>query len=172
MKRIKLIIFLIILFLGLVIGLGSLRKSQQAKLPQTAVLTLSSDNLQVNKGEEFTVTLSLDSKETEVAAADFIISFDPRYLQAIEVTPGKFFSDYPVLNKNENSVKISAVASFDGESLILPKGKGTVGQIRFRALDKAGSTQISPDSAKTIVATAGQNILDKNQLNKLAIEVQ
>src|SRR3989344_2358453 len=130
MKQTKLIILLVIVFLGSVLAFRFLQKPKQAKLPVTAVLTLSSDNLQVNKGEEFTVTLSLDSKETEVAAADFIISFDTRFLQAIEVTPGKFFSNYPVLTKTENNVKISAVASFDGESLILPKGKGTVGQIR------------------------------------------
>ena len=172
MKQTKLIILLIIFLLGSVLAFRFLRKPQQAKLPVTAVLTLAGDKQQVSRGEELTVTLSLDSKETEVAAADFVIRFDPGFLQAVEVTPGKFFSNYPVLTKNENSVKISAVASFDGESLILPKGKGAVGQIIFRALDKQGSSEIYPDSAKTIVATSGQNILDKNQLNKLAIEVQ
>ena len=122
--------------------------------------------------EEFTVTMTLDSKDAEVAAADIVVSYDTDSLKVVSVTTGNFFSNYPINQTSGDTVKISGVASFDGQNLILPKGKDTVGQIKFLAIKQNNRTLIKYHKAKTVVATAGKDIYDKSQIAKLYINVQ
>lgn len=169
------IVILIIFFfvgLGITIGFRNFQRSKTTNnVPENAALTLASDKPQVQKGEEFTVTITLDSQDTEVAAADFVVDFDPKKLKVVSIATGSFFTNYPVNTTGENFVKLSGVASFDGEVLTLPKGKDVVGHITFQALENTGKTEVKFNSSKTIVATAGKNILDKKNLAKTEVEV-
>ena len=171
-KSVTILIFLFVIGLGVTLSYQKIQRTISVNaLPENAVLSLSADPPQLQKGQEFTVSLLIDSEDSEVAAADFVVDFDPKRLKVISVSTGNFFINYPVNATGKNFVKISGVASFDGETLTLPKGKGTIGNITFQALESAGKTDVSFNKSKTIVATAGKNILDKKKLAKTTIEV-
>jgi len=172
LKKQAILFICLIIALGLLLLLNTLRKPQTATLPRTSQITMESIKLQFLPGEEFFVTLNLDSKDKEVAAADIVVYFNPQFLKVLEVKTGKFFTNYPINTTYRDHIKLSGIASFNGESLTFPKGKATLGQIKFQAQNRSGNTIISFDSRKTIVATSGQDILDKTQLNKLAISIQ
>lgn len=178
-KNKKTIRFLSIIALFFVIGVSlslvykNQKKSDTApNLPKVAQLSLSTDKQNVAVGDEFTVTMTLDSKNTEVAAADIVVDYDTNSLEVVSVTTGNFFSNYPINQTSRELVKISGVASFDGKNLILPKGKDTVGQIKFLAIKQNNRTLIKYHKVRTIVATNGQDIYDRSQIAKLYINVQ
>lgn len=167
----------IALFFAIGISLSLVYKNRKkpdsvSNLPISARLTLSTDKQNVAVGDEFTVTMTLDSKETEVAAADIVVDYDTNSLEVVSVTTGNFFSNYPINQTSGELVKISGVASFDGTNLILPKGKDTVGQIKFLAIKQNNRTLIKYHKVRTIVATNGQDIYDRSQIAKLYINVQ
>jgi len=145
--------------------------NKNIEIKKEAKLDLLSENTKVNSGEEMTVTLVLDSGKTEVAAADFIITYDPEYLKVTSVSTGRFFANYPINITGENFVKVSGVATFDGKSVILPKGKETVAEIVFLAQGNKGKTEINFNREKTVVATNGVNILDPKRIDELSVNV-
>ena len=161
--------------LGLLIALGiknfSPKRQTSEDIVQNAVLTLESDKDTVTRGEEFTVTMTLDSQNTEVAAADFVVHFDPKLLKVITVSTGNYFSNYPLNITGDDYIKLSGVASFDGNTLVLPKGNGTIGSIKFQALNDKGNAVIKYNKTHTIVATSGKNIIDENKLAKIFVKV-
>lgn len=162
--------FFIILILGSLMVYRNLNKSK-SKLPANVLLTFVSDKLKLAPGQDLTITITLDSQGQEVAAADLVVQYDPKYLKVENVSTGSFFENYPINTTSADYVKISGVASFNGETLILPKGKDTVGQITFKALNKKGKAVINFNKSKTIVASQGQNILDQGKLTNIFIEI-
>lgn len=174
MNKKNLVFFVVFFIIGLLLSLGfkGFRNSKEKKLPASAVLTFESDKTNISPGENFLVTLNLDSQDTEVAAADFIVKFDPKYLKVVDVSTGNFFSLYPVKTISGDFIKISGIASYEEDTIVLPKGNESVGQITFQAKEKTGSTTISFDPAKTIVANSGQNILNKKSLSRLNIDLE
>ena len=169
-NRLFIVIGIIALFLLLYFSFISASKNQNSQLSENAILTLDSDKNQVKINEELLVTLTLDSSVYEVGAADFIIKYDPNFFSVSDITTGNYFSYYPVNTIGKDSIKLSGVASYDGDVLILPKGRDTVGIFTFKALKKGTST-ISLDKNKTIVATDGQNILNKKNLSGLEVTI-
>ena len=177
----KLIIVLVlILFFVAGIGLSVWFKNSSFKsstgesktLPKTASLKLTTENKRVNVNESFTVKLTLDSGDQGVEAADFIVTFDPQYLQVRSLNSGTYFKTYPVKKTELNSIKISGVAYFDGQSIIVPKGKADVASMEFTAIAKSSSSKIAIDREKTVVASDGQNILNLNKINDLTISIR
>ena len=110
-------------------GLGNTDRA--AVLPKTAVLTLESEQKSVAPGETVSARLLLDTGQQGVEAADFVLNFDARYLNIKSVVPGNFFKSYPANKSEGNSVRISAVAYFDGSSVIIPKGRGKEASLTF-----------------------------------------
>jgi len=141
------------------------------EIKKEAKLDLLSENTKVNSGEEMKVTLVLDSGKTEVAAADFFVTFDPQYLKVSSVSTGKFFANYPINITGSDFVKVSGVATFDGKSVILPKGKETVAEIVFLAQNNKGKTEINFSREKAVVATNGINILDPKRSSRLDVNI-
>ena len=168
----KNLLFVIVIFAVLLGLIYFFRQSKQPKLNQTAILSLQSDRLEVSPGQELTISMDLDSNENEVAAADIILRFDPQFLKVVSVATGNFFSNYPVNTTGKNYVKLSGVASFNGETLLLPKGRESVGRVVFQSTGKTGKTTLQFDPGKTIIATAGQNILDKTKLPILTLDIK
>lgn len=172
-RTVLLVIVFFILGLAVSFVFQKFRSSKPAEpsIPKNALLSLTTDREKVASGQEFTVTLNLDSSGSEVAAADFVIRFDPEFVKVVSVTTGSFFNNYPVNITANDHVRLSGVATFDGNTLILPKGSGPVGYIKFQALQTRGSAVISIDKVKTVVATAGQDILDRKTIKKLDVDV-
>ena len=141
------------------------------EIKKEAKLDLLAENTKVNSGEEMKVALVLDSGKTEVAAADFVITFDPAYLKVSSVSTGRFFTNYPINITGSDFIKISGVATFDGKSVILPKGKETVAEIIFQTQGSKGKTAIGFNRQETIVATNGVNILDPKRIDELSVNV-
>lgn len=169
-NRWKSVLWLIVFFfLGLFIA-KKINFTGTPQLAAKAAVNLSTTKNNLKPGEQFKVTMTLDSGNQEVAAADFVVLFDPKSVQVLGVTTGKYFSNYPINRTGENYIKISGVAGYNGKSLKLPKGRETVGEITFKALDK-GTATISVDQKKTIIATAGKNILNKNKAGKLDVNI-
>ncbi len=137
-----------------------------------ATLRLSSNKNSVRTNDEFTVTISLDSGDMGVDAADFVVDFNPQYVKVESVTTGDFFQTYPINRTETDSIRISGVAFFDGKNIVIPKGTGTVGKINFIALDQKGDSRIEFDRNKTIVATGGENILDSDKIHDFELRIQ
>lgn len=176
-QNVGLVVLLILLFL-VGFGIVSLYQTQKTTdttgkvLPKTAKLSIVSDKKTVSAGESFTVKLLLDSGNQAVEAADFTLTFDPKYLQVKNVAPGSYFKSYPVNKTEEDTVKISAVAYFDGSSVIIPKGRGDVASITFSAVTPVAKTSINIDPVKTAIASKGQNILAANKITDFSLRVR
>lgn len=137
----------------------------------TAVVQLNADTTQVPLSSPFTVTLTLDSAQNAVDAADFVLTYDQNKLSAESVETGEFFKTYPVNSKSEGYIKVSGVAYFENNQLVIPQGRGVVARITFTPLKK-GSTKILIDPDDTTIASAGKNILDSTRIKDLEIRVQ
>ncbi len=138
-------------------------------IPVPADVSLSTPNQKVGSGGSFDVTINLSSPSVGVEAADFIIYFDPQILKAINIQDGNYFKNYPVKKIAQNYVKISSVASFGNNKIIIPKGKGIIASVRFTAL-KPADTLIYFDPDKTIIASNGKNIVGKMSSLNLSIK--
>ena len=137
----------------------------------TAVVQLNVDKTQVSLSSPFTVNLTLDSAQNGVDAADFVLTYDKNKLYADKVETGEFFRTYPVNSVRKGSIKVSGVAYFENNQLVIPKGKGDVARITFTPLKK-GATKIKIDPENTTIASAGKNILDVSQVKDLEIRIQ
>src|SRR3989338_6166158 len=113
------IFILVLCFLIGILGANVFRlkfANKNNEIKKEAKLDLLAENTKVNSGEEMKVTLVLDSGKTEVAAADFVLSFDPDFLKVSSVSTGRFFANYPINVSGSDYVKISGVATFDGSN--------------------------------------------------------
>src|SRR3989338_367667 len=129
----------------------------------TAAVQLSTDTTIIRQSSAFTVTITLDSGQNSVDAADFVLNFDANKLSADNVQTGEYFRTYPVNSVSNGSIKVSGVAYFENNQLVIPKGKGEVARITFTPPTK-GATKIRIDPDDTTIASAGKNILDKSQV--------
>lgn len=165
------VVGIIIIIALLFKAFSSVNFSSSPKLSENVVLSLETEKSLLKVKDEFILTINLDSQNSEVAAADFVLNYDPQFLKVKALERGGFFSNYPVKKIEKNNFKISGVAAYDGESLILPKGNNSIAIATFQALKK-GKTIINFDSKKTIVATDGQNILAKKKLPEVVLTIE
>ena len=144
-------------------GVSLISPTPQAVAPITSSVSLAlvADKNIIEKGTTFSAEIQIDSGNTQIEAADFVVSFDPSFLQAKEIREGKFFGTLPVATIEKDYVKISGMATLSGDTIVIPKGKGTVATIIFNALEASESTAIKIDKTETIVASSGKNILGK-----------
>lgn len=147
-------------------------KITPSPIPLPASLSLTSDKKEIKKGENITVTIKIDSPNQGVEAADFVVTFDPTYLQVATLSAGNYFKTYPVQQTEKTSVKFSGVASLSDNTLLIPKGEGTIGTILFQTIAATSSTEVKFDREKTIIATGGKNILDTNRISNVKVTIQ
>ncbi|TAL80256.1 MAG: hypothetical protein EPN88_01405 [Bacteroidetes bacterium] len=138
--------------------------------PKQAELSLYTSNLQTKVGEPFDIQLNLSSSDIGVEAADFIIRYDSAYIQINDISLGNYFQNYPIKRITADYIKISAVASFIANKIIIPKGEGTIATIHATPAQSIEKTTIFIDHDKTVIASAGRNIL--GQTNSLTISIQ
>jgi len=151
---------------------------QPTTVPSTTVpsslasLSLSGDRKIAEIGSTFSAEIQIDSESMQVEAADFVVRFDSRYLQPREIREGRFFGVLPVKTIEKDFVKISGMANLANDTIIVPKGKGTVASIIFEALEATESTAVKIDRTETVIASSGKNILDTKKITDLNIEIK
>lgn len=180
-------LILIVLIICFVIGIASpniitsvakigVKKTVQnpspTPIPIPATLSLDTDKKDLKQGDAFEVTISINSPNQGVEAADFVVKFDPDYLSVATISAGNYFGAYPITQSEKGSVRLSGVATLNNTTLNIPKGRGAVGTIFFTADKTAVSTNIYFDREKTIVANNGKNILDLNKITDLKISIR
>lgn len=119
--------------------------------------------------KEFSVDVVVSSPDYPIEAADIYVNFDPAYLTPVEISEGEYFHNYPLKKIGKDFIKISALANFDGTTITVPKGQGTIATIKFKALKTTTSTVLTFDHMKTIMANDGKNIT--GILNSLSIQI-
>lgn len=162
-------IFVGCLLFGFALSYSYVKLASKRATSKPAILTLTADKKEVKIGEKFLVKIELDSKNQGVGAADFVLNFDPSYLQPIKLSEGNFFKTYPVKKVEENFIKISGMANLEGNTIMIPKGKGLVATIVFQAEKETKGAEIVFDKEKTVVASAGKNILGKTSEVKVKV---
>jgi hypothetical protein len=152
----------------------SLSPTPQAVAPITSSVSLAlvADKNIIEKGTTFSAEIQIDSGNTQIEAADFVVSFDPAFLQPRKIQEGKFFGALPVMTLEKDFVKISGMASLVGDTIVVPKGKGTVATIVFETNQATESTAIKIDREKTIIASKGVNILDTKKITDLTVGIK
>lgn len=148
------------------------KTQQTSTVGGSATVNLSASSLTVTKAVPFTVTVTLDSGRAGVEAADFAVSYDPRLLQVETIADGSYFKTWPIKKVEEGLVKLSGIASLDGNTLTIPQGKGTVATIRFIPTGSSAETTIALHPQKTVIASKGKNILDTGSLKELKITIE
>lgn len=171
-KRNLLLILLIPLGLALLVALGFLfSKVIIPSQPQPeneiapgkislAQLSLVSDKLAYQVGEEGLIDVYLDTTGFEVIAVDVQITYDPDLIEVEEIIKGDVFDSYPT-NANKimgGKIYMSALADI-GE---VKTGIIKIGSIKVRALSKG---QTSLDFVYTPQGTTDSNVVSKNNAN-------
>lgn len=169
-KWIILAVLFIIFFLGFSVAWGYQKVLRPVKLPSinsqpipavisTPIsLTLQSPQKEIPVNTTFPVTLSIDTKDQPIEAANFSLQFDPDYLKVSDITQGDFFQLYPKIETIGAEINIYAAANLVNNTFIAPRGKGSIAVISFEAIKAAESTRISIVKDKTIVASRGNNL--------------
>ncbi|MBI4067763.1 hypothetical protein HY407_05250 [Candidatus Gottesmanbacteria bacterium] len=148
---------------------SSLEQTSPSPTPIPATVKLHSSKSQFKVGESFSLDIILNSNNQPVEAADFVLNYDPIYLKATQIVTGNYFGQFPTKKIDKDFIKISAVAAYKGNKIIIPQGEGVVATLTFVPLKKTTTTIISFDTAQTIVASGGQNIT--GLLSPLSISV-
>lgn len=145
-----------------------------ASIPTTSFvsLALSADRQIVETGATFSAQIQIDTGNMQVEAADFVVTFDPSFLQARKIQEGKFFGAMPITQIEKDYVKISGMASLAGDTIVVPKGKGTVATIIFETTQASESTAVKIDREKTIIASKGVNVLDTKKITDFAVGIK
>ncbi|PIP32658.1 hypothetical protein COX23_03555, partial [Candidatus Gottesmanbacteria bacterium CG23_combo_of_CG06-09_8_20_14_all_37_19] len=82
---------------------------------------------------------------------------------------GNFFKIYPKKEITDNQIIITGLADIRNSKILIPKGKGNIAIIEFKALESTESTTILIRQEKSAVASKGINILDK--VNNVDIKI-
>lgn len=138
--------------------------------PKLAEVSLTPTSITGKSGDSFDIQLNLSSADAAVEAADFIVRYDPAFIRIDNISLGNFFQNYPIKRIDYDYIKISAVASFVSNKIVIPKGKGTIATIHITAFHPTDQTIIYFDLDKTVIASTGRNILGKT--NSLTLSIQ
>lgn len=124
-----------------------------------ANIKLASSSYEYSVGETVSVLVLIDTGGRETVGVDAILHFDPKVLEATNssLEKGTIFQDYPALNVDDKSGKISI------SGIVLPgsqasfKGSGTLAIVKFKA-KAAGKTEVKIDFLKG--STTDSNIVE------------
>lgn len=97
----------------------------------------------VNTGENFTVSIAVDSKGKKAAGVGAELIYDPGYLAIVSVSPGKLFTDYPEASFDNKTGRadISGIVLSEDQQIT---GYGIFADVTFVA-KKAGTSKVNFD---------------------------
>jgi len=141
-----------------------------------ATLSLTSKTKNIMADSEFQVEIILDTQNEETLGTDIVINYDSTKLEALKITPGNLYPNYPEagqkIEQNEGKIYLSGVANFG-----MPVSEsGSLGTITFKG-KAPGKTIVSLDwesgsTAKTsIVPYVGYTNLLKVPPESLALSI-
>lgn len=185
-KRNKKIIVLImvacfLLGLGISTGFNLLTKSKIGNIPFFPLpapspippsLSLKTENIKQQVGQNFQVKILADSPSFVLTAADFVITFDPRFLKVVEVKEGNYFQNYPIKKIGENTVQLSGAANVAKNTIIAPRGIGEIGTIIFKPLKATESTYIAFSRSSTVVGSFDKKNVETTRMNDVNIIIK
>ncbi len=133
----KKIIITLILFAGLIFDPSHVFAS-------SATLSLSPATGTFNQGCSFSIDVILDTGGQATDGTDAVINYDPTRFQAVSITNGTIYSDYPgqKIDSTNGQISISGLASPGSSGYT---GTGTLATINFTVLPSAptGLTQMT-----------------------------
>ncbi len=176
LKNKKVIISLVVIFV-LIIGVGvgvylvQQRQELRTKAEPATTLQLVSDNSAPEVDEIFSVDVDISTNENEIYIAQLEIKFDPDTLEALEVTPGSFFTNPeitgPVINNDNGTVfyELKLPLGLDPQG-----GNGTIVTLTFSA-ETLGITVIDFGS-NTVVGASQEDVNVIAALIPATIDIQ
>ena len=167
LKTLALIIVLGLIALGLIaLALFNKNTFQQAQNiqpviltptlsdPVQTILTISSTPIRLSTPSAFSSDILINTGQDHVNKVQLEISYDPKILTKVDITPGAFFTDPQVLIKtidSENGRISFALGVQNGEVGLL--GQGLLAKLTFSTLQKNAT------------ATASITLLPKSQVS-------
>jgi hypothetical protein len=162
-KILLVIVIFVLLFTGLIyvriLRQQQLEKAQKTSQTGTIVQTTrvpeDSDNgvirilpvrTHMKVGDQSTFSIQFEASGHQLDGADVSLSFDPSYLDVIDLIPGAYFSQYPrkTIDNVAGTIKVTAFTSTIMEKMASPSELCTI-IVKAR---KAGNTQIMLEFVK------------------------
>ncbi|MEX0616907.1 MAG: cohesin domain-containing protein [Candidatus Woykebacteria bacterium] len=102
-----------------------------------ASFSLSPEVISTEAGQEFSVDVYLDTKGVATDGADLSLLYNPEKLEALDVTPGTIYPNYPVKEMGEGKINITALSAATGTYF---SGNDIFATVKFRA--KLGGEEV------------------------------
>ena len=118
------------------------------------VLSMIKDKANLQKGEDFTIDILLDAKDTQATHADIYLTYPENVVQAEEVSVANFFPDAvepAAVGQGTTLIRLSSATP--------QKGGGIIASVKFKAVDSG--TPAIQFSNETVV-------MDKTQKDQVA----
>jgi len=155
-KTFLLIIVLAIVAFGLVAFALLNKPGEKAQIPQPAtqtstlsdpvqtILTVSSTPIRLSTPSAFSSDITINTGQDPVNKVQLEISYDPKILTKVDITPGPFFTDPQIFIKNIDMVNGRISFAFgvqNEESGIL--GQGILAKLSFTAIQKNATASVA-----------------------------
>lgn len=125
-----------------------------------STITLTSNKTTINTGEEFTVSVSIDSRDYSLNIAEINIKYPKELVQITHIDQGSYMYPNPTMTRDEAGYLGLTVFPRDRRRI---KGSGTVAEVSFKALKGSPVASIEIDQAHTSALSnegeAGENVI-------------
>ncbi|TSC89452.1 MAG: Uncharacterized protein G01um10145_609 [Microgenomates group bacterium Gr01-1014_5] len=134
---------------------------------KTTILTLNPANITVKKGVETFVTINIDTNEDSVSAVEAVLSYNPKFIEVTDITPGLFFEKANVLEQTINQKKGNVTFVLGG--IRAKQGKGTVAKIKIKGLQK-GRSNLSLEGSQAAAVQKSFNVLKETTAGYIIVD--
>ena len=103
--------YVIKIFLGLLIGLiGLVLSSIVVSEIHAASFKLEPEVVSTESGEEFDISVFIDTGKTQTDGADILLKYNQEILEILEILPGEAYSEYPIKEAVDGTIKITGLS--------------------------------------------------------------
>lgn len=147
----------VLLLFAIGIGVYLSQKPTQLKPQATAVtaeISIKPQNQTVAPNQEFESEVFLDTRDLSVTAIQAVITYDPNFLQLLQIIPGDFLNTTLTAPQITSNSAYFVVANNPGK-----KGSGKIATLKFKALNATvnGPAKIQFDQELTLGASIETN---------------
>ena len=134
---------------------------------KTTILTLNPENITVKKGVETFVTINIDTNEDSVSAVETKLSYNPKIIEVVDITPGSFFEKPNVLERTIDQKQGSVTFTLGG--IRAKQGTGIIEKIKIKSLQK-GNSALSLEGSRIAAIQKSSNVLKEASVGSIIIE--